>query len=154
MGMFMLTPADYFMGRDKSHPDELTDSIRANAAETVRRANLLLEQFYVTGGVQREVTSGWRPKRINSTTPGAARGSHHIPARAIDIDDEDRELAHWCAAHEAELEAVGIWMERPEATLTWVHWQIVPPGSRARFFWPTVTSYRLFVASGAQPIIV
>lgn len=149
----MIRISAYFMGRDQTHADELDDGIWANAVETVRRANLLLSKFHNDGGKARGVRSGWRPAEINAAVKGS-RGSHHMSGRAVDIEDDDRALARWCAANKEVLEDAGIWMERPEATTTWIHWQTVPPGSGARYYWPSVAAYRLWVASGQQPIII
>ena len=149
----MITIAAYFMGRDLTHADELTDDIWANGLETVRRTNLLRTKFHNDGGTAPGVRSGWRPAEINAKV-GGSRGSHHMSGRAVDIEDDDRTLARWCAAHTADLEAAGIWMERPEATESWVHWQTVPPGSGARYYWPSVAAYRSWVAKGQEPIII
>ena len=149
----MLTIAAYF-DQQTAHVDELTDEIWANGLETVRRANILLCKFYADGGKRRELTSGWRPPTVNAAITGASRGSNHLTGKAVDIGALDRSLARWCAANKEMLEVYGIWMERPEATPTWCHWQTVPPGSQARYYWPTVVAYRLWVASSTEPIIV
>jgi hypothetical protein len=36
--------ADYYMGRDREYHHELTPELRANARETLRRANRLLKR--------------------------------------------------------------------------------------------------------------
>ena len=35
------------------------------------------------------------------------------------------------------LQEIGLWMEDPQWTPTWVHLQIVPPGSRRRVYIPS-----------------
>jgi hypothetical protein len=53
----VITREDYFMGRDISHPLDLTPEIEANAYRTVTIVNALLALF----GQTRKVNSGWRP---------------------------------------------------------------------------------------------
>lgn len=127
-----ITLTDYWMGRDESHGDELTDEIRKNAEETVRRVNLLLERF----GESRGVNSGWRPAAINGSIPGAAKKSKHMLALACDVDDDDGDLDEWCMNNLDQLEDIGLWMEHPAATKGWCHLQTVPPRSGRRVFYP------------------
>jgi len=129
----MITIADYFMGRDKTHGSELTDAMRADAAETVRRVNLLLK---AAKWGPSKVSSGWRPAAINAATKGAAKASNHTLCRACDIADPKGDLDKWCLANLKELEKVGLWLEHPTATATWCHLQIVPPKSGKRTFLP------------------
>ena len=80
----MITLEDYFMGRDKLFPAELTEEMWGNAVTTIERANLLLER----AGLQRGVNSGWRPASVNAAVRNAAKRSKHIHCLAIDIDDD------------------------------------------------------------------
>lgn len=128
----VLKLADYYMGRDRLHRAELTRELRANARETVRRANRLLKR----AGLSRKVTSGWRPSAINAAVPGAAAGSKHISCLAIDLEDRDGRLDAWCMANLAVLEEIGLWLEHPDATPDWCHLQILPPRSGNRVFEP------------------
>ena len=72
----MITLANYWMGRDRSHAAELTDAIRRNAAVTVERVNLLLQVSGIVPGHDQitgtHVASGWRPAGINAGTANAA----------------------------------------------------------------------------------
>lgn len=124
--------ADYYMGRDRQYYAELTPELRANARETIRRVNLLLQR----AGMARKVTSGWRPAAVNATVPGAAKGSKHINCIAIDLEDRDGRLDAWCMAHLEVLEEIGLWLEHPDATPDWCHLQTLPPGSGNRVFEP------------------
>ena len=128
----MITVTDYLMGREAEHGEELDDVKRANAAETVRRVNLLLERF----GEDRKVRSGWRPSGINAATPNAAPKSKHMDCLACDLDDDEGDLDEWCMDHQAELEEIGLWLEHPSATKSWCHIQTVPPKSGRRVFYP------------------
>lgn len=143
----MITLQDYFMGRDRTHAADLTDEIRTNAALTVARVNLLLaradEQDMVEPGVDAttgsSVASGWRPLGINARTQNAATGSKHITAQACDLrDTEERRFARWCLRNLWLLDEIGLWMEDPQWTPTWVHLQTVPPGSGKRVYRPSV----------------
>jgi hypothetical protein len=136
----MITLEQYWMTRDKAYANDLTDEIRENAEETVRRTNLLLEKFYKENpnAVKRRVNSGWRPPSVNAKTKGAALKSNHMLARAIDISDQDGQLDKWLMTQSGQnaLEAIELWMEHPSATPNWAHVQIVPPRSGRRVFHP------------------
>ena len=136
----MISLADYFMGRDADFPEELTPRIRANAALTVERVNALLSAYEkATGdGRRRKVNSGWRPLAINMRVRGSAMRSKHLSGEACDLDDFDGSLDRWgaSAAGLTELERIGLWLEHPDATPSWCHVQIVPPGSGRRVFRP------------------
>lgn len=136
----MITIEQFFMGRDKTYAKELTDEIKANAAETVRRANLLLERFYKANpqAHKRGVNSGWRPSAVNASTKNAAPKSHHMTGKALDIGDDDEMLDTWLmtTAGQKALEEIGLWMESPKATPRWAHVQTVPPRSGRRVFAP------------------
>ncbi len=124
--------ADYYMGRDKPHREELTRELRANARETLRRVNRLLR----LAGLARKVSSGWRPAAVNAAVPGAAKGSKHLSCQAIDLEDRDGRLDEWCMTHLAVLEELQLWLEHPDATPGWCHLQILPPRSGRRVFYP------------------
>ena len=134
----MITLADYFMGRDKTHAAELTDAIWRNADATVMRANVLLGTFRsLTGDTElRRVNSGWRPAAINAATRGAALRSKHMTGEAIDIADPEGDLDQWCLDNQEVLKGIGLWLEHPSATKGWCHVQIVPPRSLNRVFYP------------------
>jgi len=134
----MITINDYFMGRDKSFAEDMTDEIRANAKITVERANLLLTAFTIaTNDTEiRKVNSGWRPPAVNAATPNAAPRSRHMTGQAIDIADPEGDLDQYCLDHILVLQKIGLWLEDPSSTKGWSHWQIVPPKSMKRVFYP------------------
>lgn len=141
----MITVQHYWMGRDKTYAAELTNSIRTNAAETVRRVNQLLAAAAADGvepGINpqtgTQVASGWRPAGVNAATPNAAKASKHMTGEACDIrDTAGRDLARWCLANVDKLREIGLWCERFQWTPTWVHFQIVPPASGLRIYVPS-----------------
>lgn len=128
----MITLNDYYMGRDAQYPALLTDELRANAEETVRRANALLQVF----GADRSVTSGWRPPAINASIPNAAAHSKHMTCQAIDLADPDGDLDEWLYGTQQRLIDLQLWMEHPASTKGWCHVQIVPPMSGRLVFYP------------------
>lgn len=141
----MIIRDNYWMGRDKTHAAELTDAIRGNVAELLGRVNLLLS-WAVADQVRpasdartgTAVASGWRPPAINEATSNAAAKSRHLTGEAIDLRDTGtRDLARWCLRNLDALEEIGLWMEDPQWTPTWVHLQIVPPGSHRRVYCPS-----------------
>ena len=128
----MITIKDYFMGRDISHKEEITDQIRINATKLLEKINPLLESY----GKVRVLTSGWRPPSVNATIPGAAAKSKHMTGDAVDIADADGSLKRWCLENLDKLSDLGLYMEHPSATPTWCHLQQIPPRSGNRVFKP------------------
>ncbi len=62
--------------------------------------------------------------------------SKHLYGQAVDIADADGKLKAWVLKNVTLLESVGLWCEDFSTTTTWVHFQILPPGSGKRFFMP------------------
>lgn len=127
-----ITLAEYYMGRDKLFPGELSDAHKMNAQRTIDKANAVLELF----GSNRRVTSGWRPAEINAATKGASPTSRHMTCQAVDLEDNNRELMGWCLNNKDLLVKLDLYLEDPRSTPTWVHMQTVPPASGHRFFMP------------------
>lgn len=139
----MITLADYWMGRDESHEHALTETIRANARETVHRVNALLAMMMADGvpleASQRSgslVNSGWRPPEVNASVAGAAPKSKHMSAQACDLYDPEGLLDDWAVEHPEALAELRLWLEHPSATKGWCHVQTVPPRSGRRVFYP------------------
>lgn len=135
----MLTLDKYWMGRDRGHRDQLTPEIIANAQITVEKIQQLAAEFTAETGIELDTwASGWRPPAVNAGVKNAAKGSNHLTAKAGDVrDTTERDFARWCLRNLRRLEAIGLWMEDPQWTPTWVHLQIVPPGSRRRVYVPS-----------------
>lgn len=115
-----LTVEQILMGRqfDQRYKREFTPTVEANAAELVRRVNLLLGQY----GQTPKVNSGWRPFAVNQAVGGAER-SAHLVGQAVDLSDPDRPLQRWISRNLHELERAELWAEDFAATKTWVHLQ-------------------------------
>jgi hypothetical protein len=141
----MIIADDYYMSRDAKYPSELTEEIREHVAELLGRVNLLLSWAYADNvrpaldhATGTHVASGWRPRAVNDATSNAAASSKHLTGEGIDLrDNGTRDLAQWCLKNEESLTEIGLWMERPQWCPTWVHLQIVPPGSRRRYYVPS-----------------
>ena len=130
--MGFITLREYWKGRDVSHAKELTPEIRKAASETVQRANQLLALMNWGPVI---VSSGWRPPSINAAAGGSKR-SNHLTGHAVDLSDPDGKIDAWCMANLDKLEQVGIWLESPDRTKNWSHWQIKSPASGNRVFNP------------------
>lgn len=132
--------ADYWMGRDRTHPRDLTEAVKSNAFALLQRVNRLLPlmtgvDFELNPRTGTLVSSGWRPPSINATTPGAAPKSLHMTGQAIDLYDPDGDIDDWCMSNQHVLARVDIdlYIEHPSQTKGWCHLQSVPPRSQARF---------------------
>ena len=133
----MITLEQYWKGRDTEYADELTEEIKANAAETVEKVNLALEAAEADTGYKfEEVASGWRPAAVNDSTANAASHSKHLTAQACDVRDPLGQLDAWCIANQETLKEIGLWIESPSKTDGWCHLQTLPPKSGNRVFLP------------------
>jgi len=112
--------------------DELTSAMMESAANTVNKANQLLERF----GQSRGINSGWRPVEVNKLVPGAALMSNHTRCLAVDIADPEGDLDEWCLENQPILAEIGLYLEHPASTKGWTHVQTVPPRSGRRVFYP------------------
>jgi hypothetical protein len=130
----MIRESQYYMGRDKTYAEELTGEIEANAAELLAKVNNLLAAL---GFPDPEIRSGWRPPQINDSTSNAAAHSKHLTGQAVDLADDNRELATAIMRETNVLTQFGLYMEDCRWTPTWVHLQGVPPGSGKHIFIPS-----------------
>lgn len=128
--MKFISVEDFLMGRIKL--EELSPELVANTNTIVPAANLLLEAF----GEYRACNSGYRSSadqmRINPSAPK----SKHMLCAAIDLEDKDGKLKKFCVNNLPLLEKLGLWMESPDSTPTWVHVQCLSPKSGRRIFIP------------------
>jgi hypothetical protein len=128
----MITIDDYFMGRREKYPQDVTPELAVHVKHTVDCANELLTYF----GSDRKVNSGWRPKSLQMEINPRAPNSKHITGDAIDIEDKDGKLKNWCMDNGVLLAALGLYMEHPSSTPTWLHVQTVAPKSGKIVFYP------------------
>lgn len=129
----VITLEAYWKHRDVTFPNELTDTIRTNAIELLRRVNALLYALHIANVT---VSSGWRPKEVNEMYGGAPK-SYHVTGQAIDIADHDKRLAKELVDRAWLLKEFDLWMEDPKSTPTWVHLDTgIRPERDVRIFKP------------------
>jgi hypothetical protein len=118
----------------RSNP--ITPEIETNMRELITRLSAFREAF----GQPMIITSGLRSeadqKRIYAGKKSIPMRSCHLIGAAADVSDRDRVLSRFCLDNVPLLEKIGLWLESPERTPTWVHFQIFPPASKNRFFQP------------------
>ena len=131
----MIDLTAYWKGRNILYADELTDDIQRNAEITVAKVNELLARAGRSD--IHTVNSGWRPVSVNEATANSGKSSKHLTAEACDLPDADRTLAGWCVDNLDQLKEIGLWMEDPRWTPTWVHLQVVPPKSGKLVYIPS-----------------
>lgn len=130
----------------KTPISEVDIAYQHNIEELVKRINVIRAAW----GKPMLVTSGFRSmhdhKRIYSELNAKRRSqnlpelkipmsSKHLYGEAVDISDPDGSLHDWCKANESLLEEVGLWCEEKDSQAR-VHFQIEPPNSGKRFFYP------------------
>lgn len=133
----MITLYDYIGDKRTKNPSDYTPEVEKSAEDLIHKVNYLLTFFKVDRpDFIVQMSSGWRPKTYNDKIPNAAKKSNHITGKAVDIADLNKALGGWCITHTDILEKCGLWIENPQATATWVHFQTVPPKSGRRIFNP------------------
>jgi len=137
----LINEQQYF-GLWANHPD-VTTEIEANAAQLLAACERLEAIMVAHGvafpqnpatecGVSGKTYGGFRPQ---ACPQGAPRSNHKL-GLAVDRWDPLNHIDAWCMAHLDVLEEVGIWIEHPNETPGWSHWQCVPPKSGRRVFMP------------------
>lgn len=134
---------DEYVGPWADSPD-WTPEIRANAHALLLPATWALEKImredgiifrdnpHTGSGISGQTFGGFRPQDC----PQGAPLSKHKQGLAADRYDPAGEIDGWCMRNLVELERCGIWIEHPDATVGWSHWQCVPPKSGRRVFQP------------------
>jgi len=113
--------------------------VQRNAVALLVAVNELLKAAAADGVEPIGVASGWRPLAINEKTANSGKHSRHITGQAVDLlDHPDRRLARWCLQNLGKLEELSLYAEDPRWTPTWVHLQIIPPGSGRRVYVPSL----------------
>lgn len=83
-------------------------------------------------GISGESYGGFRPQSCRV----GAKNSLHKEALAVDRYDPLGQIDEWCMKNLHHLKACGIWLEAPDDTYRWSHWQCVAPASGKRVFVP------------------
>lgn len=143
--MIQITIDQYFLKYGDEYKSEIHPQIIENAVALLKKVNALIERMQADGigmdliQVKRALvcfTSGWRPRKVNEATPGAARFSLHMSGEAIDLSDPDGVIDEWCVSNTKILRELGLFMEHPSATKGWCHLQSKPPKSGRLIFYP------------------
>lgn len=82
------------------------------------------------------VTSGLRSQADQQRINPAAPKSKHLLGAAVDIADTDGCLKRWINDHMDVIADADLYLEDFAHTLTWVHFQCLPPKSGKRMFIP------------------
>lgn len=119
-----------------SHQYPTTTEIDDNLAILLDKMN----QVRTAWGNPMIVTSGLRSQAQQDSLIAAgisnAPKSKHLTGQACDIADSDRSLTQWVKDNMDLMEQIGLWFEDFDHTPTWVHFQIIAPGSGNRVFIP------------------
>jgi len=137
----MITLEQYF-GVYGDSPD-LTPERRENANLLLSCVNQLMVQAEADGilfpvnpktgsQISGETLGGFRPQNA----PVGAPKSNHKNGLAVDIYDPSGKIDAWCIACIPVLRDAGIYIEHPDKTPGWSHWQCVAPRSGIRVFMP------------------
>lgn len=137
----MITLSQY-SGIHRGHPDwtaareqnalKLLGACCALEVEMARMGVRFPDNPKTKNGVSGDTFGGFRPQ----SCPVGAPNSRHKQGQAVDRYDPQGEIDAWCLAHLDRLEAHGIWIEHPDDTPTWSHWQCVGVPSGNRVFRP------------------
>lgn len=136
----IFTLADYYRGRDVLYSKELTPALKSNANYIVARTNELMI-FMEEDGIDTSdinINSGWRPKAINSTTPGADPNSPHTDCTGVDLSDVEKVLKKWVQDNPNKVKEAGfVATEEFSLSPTWLHLQTRPPlaWQQGKFIW-------------------
>jgi uncharacterized protein YcbK (DUF882 family) len=115
----MIILDEVLMGRDKANP--LTPEQWRNLADLMGRINIIRAAY----GKSLVVSSGYRPPTQNAAA-GGAKNSTHMSCQAVDFADPNGEFKKWCLDNFDLIKKVGLYMEDPAFTPTWVHLQTRP----------------------------
>ena len=137
----MITLAQYagkWLGCDDWTPERAANAGRLLAACALLEAKMLADGVAfpinpaTSSGVSGKHYGGFRPQ---AATVGA-KNSNHKEGLAVDRFDPVGKIDAWCMAHLDILDEYEIWIEHPEKTEGWSHWQGLPPKSGRRVFYP------------------
>lgn len=134
---------DNYFGPHAGHPD-ITPEIRSNASVLLSKVNHLYAMAAADGIdppanpatgclISGNGNGGFRPR---GSSVGASSSTHKT-GHGVDRHDPRRALARWCLQKPHALEYLGLWMEDPRWTPTWLHLQDVPPKSGRLVYIPS-----------------
>ena len=119
---------------ERAKSEELTYDVKSAAMLLVDKINELDRRIDLGKPV---VSSGFRPTKVNAGIPNAAKSSGHTRGLAVDFADKDGILKAKVAKYPEILRELGLFMEHPDATLTWMHLDYIKRSDRPdRLFRP------------------
>lgn len=121
-----------FTAERRANAERLLDAVNQLEARMVADGIVFPTNPATASNVSGRLYGGFRPQ---ACTVGAAH-SNHKEGRAVDRWDPLGKIDAWCMEHLDILEECGIWIEHPDRTIGWSHWQNVPPHSGRRVFYP------------------
>lgn len=133
---YKISKAELLKGRDIQYPMDYISQVSENLDRLLVPLNKIREAY----GKPMSVNSGWRPRAVNSSTPGAAAHSKHMEGLAADISDPDGEVMRWTLANLQLMKDLGIYMEDFRWTPNWTHYQLGAPKSGKRIFVPSTAA--------------
>ena len=137
----MISLNDYYGPWEGS--TDLTKERRENSIKLLEAVNRLISiaqadgiAFPINPATRTQVSGrrygGFRPQ---SCDQGAGHSAHK-DGMAIDLFDPANKIDTWCFDNQDKLEECGIYIEHPDATITWSHWGIRPPASGHTVYYP------------------
>lgn len=117
-------------GQHKWKESEVDIVTKRNLEDLIRKVNALgYEPPMRASSCLRSIKD---QQRINPK----AMGSSHLYGAAVDIADPDGKLKAWVKINQKKIVECGLWVENPQYTNGWIHFQIYAPKSMNRFFNP------------------
>lgn len=111
-------------GKFPTRAKAATAVIVAAAGDLAMRLGAVLAAY----GARPAISSGYRTPEANKAAGGAPKSSH-LEGKAVDFVDPKHKFAEWCLKNLDQLSKLGLWIENPKKTPTWVHIQSRPvPG--------------------------
>lgn len=117
--------------------------INENAANLLDAVNKLAD-YAIEDGVEFKINpvtgsvvsgseyGGFRPQ----SCPMGAKYSSHKLGLAVDLYDPDGAIDDWCMENQDKLKECGLYLEHPDATISWCHVSKKAPKSGKRVFYP------------------
>jgi LAS superfamily LD-carboxypeptidase LdcB len=137
----MISMAELLQGKKL---EEQKIDVQANLTTLLQRVNMIrtawAKAMTVTSGLRtmEDHIRIYKEKAEKAGVPfdlsKVPMGSRHLTGGAVDISDPKLELTAWLKANPKVLEDAGLWCE--EGNANWVHFQISPPKSGNRWFYP------------------
>lgn len=110
--------------------------VESNLITLMNRLNKLQAQWQKPMIVTSALRTPEQQENLIKAGKTNAKKSKHLFGAAADIYDPENKLREWLLENPQVLEECNLWCEHWSATPTWVHFQIFPPASGNRWFYP------------------